>query len=139
MDNHSKEQRSYNMSKIRSTNSSIEELLRKELWHRGLRYRKNVKTIIGKPDIVFPNAKVAVFCDGEFWHGFNWEERKAQIKSNQDYWIPKIEKNRERDKRVNDELSKDGWIVIRFWEKQIKDNVNGCADIVENFVKDRMK
>ncbi len=87
-----KEQISYNMSRIRSKDTSIEVILRKALWAKGLRYRKNRKDIFGCPDIVFISAKVAVFCDSEFWHGYNWEERKKNIKSNHDYWFKKIER-----------------------------------------------
>ncbi|MDR2089158.1 MAG: very short patch repair endonuclease, partial [Clostridiales Family XIII bacterium] len=93
MGKRTKEQISYNMQRIRSKDSRIELLLRKELWRRGLRYRKNVSGIEGKPDIVFLGKKVAVFCDSEFWHGYNWEERKSDFKSNRDFWIPKIERN----------------------------------------------
>lgn len=138
MNDHLKTQRSYTMSQIKSTGSSIEDMLCKELWHRGLRYRKNVANITGKPDIVFRKARVVVFCDGEFWHGYNWSEKKPKIKTNRDYWIPKIEKNIERDKVVNEALIAEGWLVIRFWEKQIKNNLTGCADIVEGFVRDRL-
>ena len=85
------EQISYNMQQVKSKGSKIEVMLMKELWNRGLRYRKNVKTVFGKPDIAFIGKKVAVFCDSEFWHGYNWEERKHDFKSHQEFWIPKIE------------------------------------------------
>ncbi len=129
------EQISYNMSKVKSSGSQIELALRKELWHRGLRYRKNVKTIYGKPDIAFIGKKVAVFCDSEFWHGYNWEERKNDFKSHQEFWIPKIERNIERDIEVTEELERQGWTVIRFWGKDIKKNLQQCADIVEKAVR----
>ena len=90
-----KEQISYNMQCVKNKDSDIEVMLRKELWSRGLRYRKNVSTIVGKPDIVFISKKVAVFCDSEFWHGYNWEERKKDFKTNQDFWISKIERNKQ--------------------------------------------
>ena len=124
MDTHTAEQRHKNMQAVKSKDTAIELLLRKELWSRGIRYRKNVKSIIGKPDIAFIKKKVAVFCDSEFWHGFDWEHRKSDIKSNHDFWIPKIEKNIARDKEVNDALAADGWIVLRFWGQQIKKDVN---------------
>ena len=92
------------MSRVKNKNSKIEMLLRKELWNRGLRYQKNVKTIMGKPDIVFKGKKIAVFCDSEFWHGYNWEERKKDFKSHQEFWIPKIERNMERDAEVTAKL-----------------------------------
>ena len=85
------------MQQVKNKDSKIEVLLRKELWSRGIRYRKNVNRIYGKPDIVFIGKKVAVFCDSEFWHGYNWEERKKDFKSHQEFWIPKIERNMELD------------------------------------------
>jgi DNA mismatch endonuclease Vsr len=108
--------------------------LRKELWARGLRYRKNVNRIYGKPDIVFIGKKVAVFCDSEFWHGYNWEERKKDFKSHQEFWIPKIERNMERDAEVTAFLESEGWTVIRFWGNEIKKNTAQCADIIEKAV-----
>ena len=120
MDTHTAEQRHKNMQAVKSKDTAIELLLRKELWSRGIRYRKNVKSIVGKPDIAFIKKKVAVFCDSEFWHGFDWEHRKSDIKSNRDFWIPKIEKNIARDEKVNAALEADGWIVLRFWGQQIK-------------------
>lgn len=131
------EQISYNMRWVKNKDSDIELLLRKELWQRGIRYRKNVRKIYGNPDIVFIGLKTAVFCDSEFWHGYNWEERKKDFKSNQDFWIPKIERNIERDKEVNEKLKADGWIVIRFWGKEIKKETKKCADIIENALKER--
>ncbi len=130
-----KEQISYNMKRVKNKDSAIELILRKALWERGLRYRKNVTGIVGIPDIVFLNKKVAVFCDSEFWHGYNWEERKKDFKSNQEFWIPKIEKNMERDLEVNKELKKQGWTVLRFWGKEIKKNPGLCVDIIERAVK----
>jgi DNA mismatch endonuclease Vsr len=135
MDNHTPEQRHENMAAIRCKDTGIEVKLRKELWSRGLRYRKNCRDLPGKPDIVFKGAKVAVFCDSEFWHGKDWETRKEQIHSNRDYWIPKIERNIERDSEVNSQLSEMGWTVLRFWGKEIEKNVSGCADKIERCVK----
>jgi len=129
------EQISYNMKQIKSKGSKIEVMLMKELWSRGLRYRKNAKTVFGKPDIVFIGRKVAVFCDGEFWHGYNWEERKNDFKSNQEFWIPKIERNMERDKEVTARLEADGWTVLRFWGNDIKKNLLFCADEIEKAVR----
>ena len=129
-----KEQISYNMQQVKNRDSKIEVLLRKELWARGLRYRKNVNRIYGKPDIVFIGKKVAVFCDSEFWHGYNWEERKKDFKSHQEFWIPKIERNMERDAEVTTKLESEGWTVIRFWGNEIKKNTAQCADIIEKAV-----
>ena len=129
-----KEQISYNMQQVKNKDSKIEVLLRKELWSRGIRYRKNVNRIYGKPDIVFIGKKIAVFCDSEFWHGYNWEERKKDFKSHQEFWIPKIERNMERDAEVTAKLKSEGWTVIRFWGNEIKKNTAQCADIIEKAV-----
>ncbi len=129
------EQISYNMRQVKNKDSKIEVMLRKELWSRGLRYRKNVNSIYGKPDIAFIGKKVAVFCDSEFWHGYNWEERKHDFKSHQEFWIPKIERNMERDKEVTAELERQGWTVLRFWGRDIKKNLQECADIIEKAVR----
>lgn len=134
-----KEQISFNMKQVKNKDSKIEIALRKELWSRGLRYQKNVTSIFGKPDLIFKGKKVAVFCDSEFWHGFNWEERKKDFKSHQEFWIPKIERNMERDKEVTEELQKQGWTVLRFWGKEIKKNTGGCADIIEKVVRGELR
>lgn len=135
MDNHTPEQRQKNMKAIKNKDSEIEVLLRKELWLRGLRYRKNYKKIIGKPDIVFIRKKVAVFCDSEFWHGYDWENRKNDIKSNRDFWIKKIERNIQRDIEVTEILKNDGWSVLRFWGNDIKKRTVECADEIERTLK----
>ncbi len=106
------EQIHYNMSRIRCRDTKTEVELRKELWSRGLRYRKNVKNIPGKPDIAFIGKKVAVFCDSEFWHGYDWEHRKDDIKTRREFWIPKIERNIERDQEVSISLTST-WIMSR--------------------------
>jgi DNA mismatch endonuclease (patch repair protein) len=134
-----KEQISFNMKQVKNKDSKIEIALRKELWSRGLRYQKNVTSIFGKPDLVFKGKKVAVFCDSEFWHGYNWEERKKDFKSHQEFWIPKIERNMERDKEVTEELQKQGWTVLRFWGKEIKKNAGGCADIIEKAARGELQ
>ena len=131
MDNHTPAQRSKNMQAVKNKDSKIELLLRNELWKRGLRYRKNVKSIFGHPDIVFIGKKVAVFVDSEFWHGYDWENRKNDFKSHQDFWIPKIERNIQRDAEVNEKLRSDGWAVIRFWGKDIKKNAQNCAEAIK--------
>lgn len=137
MDRHTPEQRHKNMQAVRNKDSKIELLLRKELWRRGLRYRKNAKRIFGHPDIVFIGKKIAVFCDSEFWHGYDWEHRKNDIKTRRDFWIPKIERNIQRDGEVTKVLEAEGWIVLRFWGNEIKKNTDGCADRIENVVKKR--
>lgn len=132
MDNHTPEQRTKNMKAIKNKGSKIEVMLQKELWHRGLRYRKNAANVYGKPDIVFIGKKVAVFCDSEFFHGYDWENKRNEIKSNRDFWLPKIERNIQRDIEVTEKLNSEGWTVIRFWGKDIKNNLKECADIIEN-------
>ena len=131
------EQISYNMRQIKNKDSAIELALRKELWSRGLRYRKNVKSVCGKPDIAFIGKKIAVFCDSEFWHGYDWEERKKDFKSHQEFWIPKIERNMERDREVTERLESEGWTVLRFWGKKIKRDVVTCADEIEKAWRSR--
>jgi len=129
------EQISYNMRMVKNKDSDIELLLRKELRNRGIRYRKNVRKIYGNPDIVFIGLKIAIFCDSEFWHGYDWENRKHDFKSNQDFWIPKIERNMERDKEVNKRLHEEGWTVLRFWGKEIKKETARCVDEIERTIK----
>lgn len=126
------EERSKIMRSIKSSGSKEEVLLTKTLWHRGHRYRKNNKKVFGKPDITFAKHKIAIFIDSEFFHGHDWENRKLTIKSNQDFWYSKIERNIRRDKEVNKFLIADGWRVIRFWSKFIKSNLFDCIAIIEH-------
>ena len=137
MDRHTPEQRRKNMQAVKNKNSKIEILLRKELWNRGLRYQKNRNDVFGIPDIVFKGKKVAVFCDSEFWHGYNWEERKKDFKSHQEFWIPKIERNMQRDIEVTQKLESQGWTVLRFWGAEIKKETEKCALIIEKAVKEK--
>ena len=97
---------------------------------RGIRYRKNSKKVYGHPDIVFIGKKVAVFCDSEFWHGYDWEKNRGAIKTRREFWIPKIERNIQRDREVNKTLKESGWTVVRFWGKDIKKDAGRCAEIV---------
>ena len=131
------EQISFNMKQVKNKDSKIEVALRQELWSRGIRYRKNVNRVYGKPDIAFIGKKIAVFCDSEFWHGYNWEERKKDFKSHLEFWIPKIERNMERDREVTERLESEGWIVLRFWGNEIKRNTAHCADVIEKVVHSR--
>jgi DNA mismatch endonuclease (patch repair protein) len=126
-------QRSELMGKIKSQNTKPELKLKKALWNLGFRYRKNVKKLPGTPDIVFPKDKIVIFVDGEFWHGYNWEEKKTKIKTNRDFWIPKIERNIQRDKRNNQLLSESGWYVLRFWEHEIKKDFEDCISQIINY------
>lgn len=129
--------RSYNMAMIKSQNTKPEMLLRKELWRRGLRYRKNCKLIYGKPDLVFLSKQIAIFIDGGFWHGYDFENVKNRLKSNQKYWINKIERNMERDFEITQFLVEQGWAVLRFWDFEIKNDLCHCADKIERAVKIR--
>lgn len=124
------------MQHIRSKDTKIEIQLRKALWHKGYRYRKNCKDIHGKPDIAFTNYKIAIFCDGEFFHGKDWEVLKPKLEksNNGEYWISKISRNRERDDEVNKRLLFEGWTVIRFWGNDIKKHVDECVKVVEETV-----
>lgn len=134
MDDLTPEQRKKNMRAIRSKDTTIELALRKALWQRGIRYRKNYKGLIGKPDIVITKYRIAVFCDSDFWHGYDWENRKARIKSNQNYWIPKIERNMKRDREVTAALVEQDWIVLRFWEHTIRKELEECVDDIQEAV-----
>lgn len=131
------EQRRKNMQAIRSRNTGIEKALRKALWEKGIRYRKNYKNAVGKPDIAITKHKIAVFCDSDYWHGYDWENRNQRIKSNRDYWIPKIERNMERDRQVTEALQSEGWVVLRFWEWQIKKHLDDCVETVLSCVNRR--
>ena len=132
-----KEQISRNMRSNKSKDTKPELMLRKELWRRGLRYRKNYKPLAGKPDIVFLRAQIAVFVDGKMWHGYDWEHPKNDFKSHQDFWIPKIEHNMERDFEVTQNLIELGWLVLRFWDFEIKKDVAACADKIEQAYRNR--
>lgn len=131
MDNLTPEQRRKNMQAIKSKETKEEILLAKALWNMGYRYRKNNKKIFGKPDISFSKYKIAIFVDGEFFHGKDWENQKNRIKTNRDYWIPKIERNIQRDKEVTEYLLSNNWKVIRFWSKEVKKNLSSCLELIQ--------
>lgn len=131
------EQISRNMKSNKSKDTKPELLLRKELWRRGLRYRKNYKKIYGKPDIVFLGARIAVFVDGKMWHGYDWEHQKDDFKSRCEYWIPKIENNIEHDFDVTQELIALDWLVMRFWDFEVKNNLQDCADKIQRAYNNR--
>ena len=140
MDDLTKDQRRRNMQHIRSNDTSIEVKLRKALWHTGYRYRKNDSRLPGKPDIVLTKYKIAIFCDGEFFHGKDWEILKPRLEKsdNSQYWISKISRNRERDEDVNKQLLFQGWTVIRFWGKEIQNNTDQCVKVVEEAIFDNL-
>ncbi|MEW5817704.1 MAG: DNA mismatch endonuclease Vsr [Spirochaetota bacterium] len=116
------EKRSHNMSRIRAKNTSIEKILNSELKNLSVKYRRNAKDLMGKPDIVFDDSRLAVFCDSEFWHGKDYPTCVNRIKTNRDFWIKKIQRNMERDKKVSGNLRATGWKVLRFWANDIKNN-----------------
>ena len=118
------------MGNVSLKGGSSESRLAKNLWNQGVRYRKNYKKLPGSPDIAITKYKIAIFVDGEFWHGENWDERKTKLKSNRDYWIEKIEENIARDKRNDDLLITMGWTPIHFWEKEVKKNLDACINKV---------
>ena len=132
MDRLSQEQRRKNMQANKSTGTKPELLLCKMLFARGHRYRKNDKSIFGKPDLTFKKIKLAVFVDGEFWHGKNWTEREKDHKTNAEFWKNKIETNIKRDKLVNSKLTEQGWTVLRFWDKEIEKNLTTCILEIES-------
>ncbi len=135
MDKHTPEQRRKNMQSVRAKGSKIEQTLAKELWKKGLSYRKHAKQVYGKPDFVFLGLKIAIFCDSEFWHGKHWEIKKHEIKTNISFWHKKIGGNIKRDIDVNTELISQGWTVVRFWGKDILKRPDDCATTVENIVR----
>lgn len=125
-----KEQKRKNMQAVKSTGSKIENMLAKALWAKGYRYRKNDKTVFGKPDITFKRYKLAIFIDSEFWHGKDWDTKKYEIKSNKEFWYNKIERNIERDIDVTTKLQQEGWTILRFWGNDIKSNLEKCLKII---------
>ena len=135
MDNHTPEQRKKNMQAIKSKDTEIEIILRKELWSRGYRYRKNYKKLIGKPDIALTKYKIVIFCDSEFWHGKNYKESTDRIGTNSEYWKQKIKRNMERDREVNEKLVAEGWTVLRFWEKEIRKEFDSCISKIEEAIQ----
>lgn len=126
------------MQSIRSKDTRIEIILRKALWHKGIRYRKNYSKIPGKPDIAITKYRIAVFCDSEFFHGKDWEELKPRLLKgdNGEFWVKKIGRNREHDEEINRELSFLGWTVIRFWGTDIKKHLDDCVKVVEEAIFD---
>lgn len=137
MDVHNPSQRSKNMSAIRSVNTKNEVRLAKALWHLGYRYRKNNKTVFGKPDLTFKKLKIALFVDSEFFHGKDWETHKDRVKTNTEFWQNKIERNRQRDIEVNAFLESQNWKVLRFWSEDIEKNLEDCVAIIQDAIISR--
>jgi DNA mismatch endonuclease, patch repair protein len=138
MDCFTTEQRSKIMSAIRSKDTKEEITLAKALWHLGYRYRKNNRKIFGCPDFTFATLKIAIFVDGEFFHGKDWETKKKP-KTNSDYWIKKIERNMQRDIEVNTYLESQNWKILRFWSNDIKKNLDLCIVEIEKAIRERQK
>ncbi|MBK6354904.1 MAG: DNA mismatch endonuclease Vsr [Saprospiraceae bacterium] len=136
MDKLTAEQRKKNMQAVKASGSKIETALAKALFAKGLRYRKNDRTVFGRPDLTFKKHKLAVFVDSEFWHGKDWENRKYDHKSNTEFWLSKIERNIERDKEVNEQLLADGWKVLRFWGDEINKNLNNCINKIQKIINE---
>lgn len=126
------------MSKVKLKGGKAETLLAKALWHRGHRYRKNDKRLPGSPDIAIYRYQIAIFVDGEFWHGKDWESRKSRLVRNREYWIEKIEENMARDLRDDTLLRQAGWTPIHFWEKDVLKGLSRCVPEVEQCVIDRL-
>ena len=141
MDVLTKEQRHKNMSAIKNKDSKIELKLRKALWEKGIRYRKNYSKLPGKPDIALTKYKIAIFCDSEYFHGKDWDNLSERIKrgNNPDFWLKKISGNIERDRQVNEKLSEMGWSVLRFWGNDILKNIEQCVLRVESEMQNRTK
>ena len=133
MERHSSEQRSKNMQAVKSSGSKEELAIAKALWHRGLRYRKNNKTVFGKPDFTFKKYKIAIFVDSEFFHGKDFETKKKPV-NNAEFWDKKIRRNIQRDNEVNAYLKEQGWTVLRFWSNEIKKNLADVVDAIESAI-----
>ena len=119
--------RSFTMSRVRNKDTKIEVVFRKALWRSGIRYRKNHKGLPGKPDIAITKHKIAIFCDGEFWHGKDWNLVREKLKTRRDFWIQKIERNIERDTGNERQLTMLGWTILRFWGRDIEKNLDLCV------------
>ena len=128
--------RSELMGKIKSQGTTPEQKIRKFLWSVGVRYRKNVKGLPGTPDIVISKYKLIIFIDGDLWHGYNWNEKKMRLKSNRKFWVPKIERNIQRDKEHNLFYKKNGWRVMRFWEHEIKKEYSVCVNRILEYIEE---
>lgn len=125
------------MSNVKLKNGNAESALAKALWKENIRYRKNYKKLPGSPDIAITKSKVAIFVDGEFWHGYDWENKKNRLKNNSDYWIEKIEENIARDKRNDILLNDMDWVVLHFWEKEVKQSLNDCVTKILQIIYNR--
>lgn len=134
-----KAERHKNMSHIRAKDTKPEVILRKALWHRGLRYRKNYAFLPGKPDIVLTKYRIAIFVDGDFWHARNHQEHPGeQVGSNKEYWRIKLKNNVERDKMVNEALTEQGWLVLRFWSSEVMKHLDDCVEQILQYIPKKL-
>ena len=124
------------MSRVKLKHGDAETAIAKILWHDGYRYWLNYKKLPGSPDIAIQKYHVAVFVDGEFWHGYDWDNRKSKLKRNREYWIEKIEENIARDQRVDQELYAKGWTPIHFWSKEVQKDLSGCVQAIKELIFD---
>ena len=140
MDNLKPDQRKKNMQHIRAKDTQIELILRKALWSEGIRYRKNYDKLAGKPDIAITKYRIAIFCDGEFFHGKDWDKLQLKLKNsnNSEYWIKKIGRNIERDQEIEREIRAEDWTVIRFWGKDIKSNTRECIAVIKEAIHEHI-
>lgn len=122
------------MANVKLKGGEAESRLAKALWSKGYRYRKNYRRLPGSPDIAILKHNIAIFVDGEFWHGYNWANKKEKIGRNKLYWAEKIEENIARDRRNDVELKTMGWIPIHFWSKEVLNDAQGCANDIEDII-----
>lgn len=122
------------MSRIKGKDTGIELILRKTLYHTGIRYRKNLSSLPGHPDIVLTKYHIAVFCDGDFFHGYDLTKTESQLKTNKEFWQRKIERNRTRDREVDAALVSQGYLVLRFWEHEIRNDPDGVLHEIEDAI-----
>lgn len=135
MDVLTKAQRHKNMQRIRNKDTKPEVMLRKALWHKGIRYRKNYKGLVGNPDVVLTRQKIAIFVDGDFWHARGHKKHPGeQVASNKEFWQKKLTRNVERDQEVTDELTEQGWLVLRFWENDVKTNISAVIEEIQQYL-----
>ena len=137
MDNLTPDQRTKNMKAIKSKNTKMEVLLGKALWAKGIRYRKNDKSVYGKPDLTIKKYKIAIFIDSEYFHGKDWEIEKNRIKTNREFWWKKIEGNLKRDENVNRFLVHKEWKVLRFWSQEVRKKLNLCIDEIVTVINEQ--
>ena len=131
------EMTSNRMAHVKLKRGNAETAIAKELWHQGYRYRLNYKKLPGSPDIAILKYHIAVFVDGEFWHGYDWKNRKGKLKRNKEYWTEKIEENIARDRRVDQELRALDWVPVHFWSKEAMGDIQGCVETIKDIIAEQ--